>query len=351
MPPETIQLRLGGQVFEGWKSARVRRSLDAAAGSFDLSLSETHPDRPPARLIQRGASVTVTMGRDTVITGYIDEREIPIVGEVSIRGRDRTADLVDCAPDLEPNEWRSTKLEDLARALAAPFGVTVRALAATGSAFAKVALNPGQKAWDLLEERARYRGVVLMTDGLGALVIDAVGGGARAESIVEGGNLLDGTAKFSDLERYSDYVVRGQSPGNDFLSGAAISGPEGKARDLGVGRFRQLVVVASSAVDRAQCEARAKREATVRAARSETVSASVRGWRQSSGRLWTPNELTRFRSQRFGIDADLLVVSVEYRIDGSSLTTTMELQRPEAFAAMPEPELAETGFGSMELGG
>jgi prophage tail gpP-like protein len=350
MPPETIQLCLGGQVFEGWKSARVRRSLDGAAGSFDLSLSETHPDRPPARLIQRGAAVTVTVGRDTVITGYIDEREIPLSGEVSIRGRDRTADLVDCAPDLDPNEWRSTKLEDLARALAGPFGVAVRAIASTGAAFAKVALNPGQKAWDLLEERARYRGVVLMTDGLGALLIDAIGGGARAEEIVEGRNLLDGSATFTDTERYSEYVVRGQSPGSDFLSGAAIAAPEGRARDLGVGRFRQLVLVAASAVDRAQCEERAKREASVRAARSETVTASVQGWRQSNGRLWAPNEVTRFRSQRFGIDADLLVVSAEYRIDGSSTTTTLTLQRPEAFAAMPEPELAETGFGAMELG-
>lgn len=346
MPGDVVSLQARGQVFEGWLSASINRTIEGPASSFSVAVSEKHPSRPAARQLRPGDDVTVRLGGDVVVAGFIDRVQHELGAgshQVTVTGRDRTADLVDCAPDLPPNEWRDVDLLRLAKILAAPFGITVAAETGAGAAFPKVALNPGETAWGLLEERARYRAGLLIADGAGGLVLTLPGAG-RGDALELGRNVLEATLSLTDTERFSDYVVKGQMAGTDWAHGDVAASPEGRAEDRGVARFRPLVIVASSGVDTSRCLQRARFEASVRAGRAERVGVLVQGWRQSSGALWQPNLLVHALLPRLGVDADLIVATVEFRIDGSTRTSHLELVRRESFAVEPEP-IEASGFG------
>ena len=64
---------------------------------------------------------------------------------------------------------------EVARELAAPFGIQVRADVDVGEPLLKVALNPGQRAWELIEELCRYRALLPVSDGRGGLVLTRAG--------------------------------------------------------------------------------------------------------------------------------------------------------------------------------
>lgn len=347
--PEPVTLRVKGRRYGGWKAVRVIRSIEQMSGAFEVTLSEKHPSRPSARELRPGDAVVVELGSDPVITGYIDD----VSGktskdgiEVTVAGRDRAADLVDCAPDLDPSEWNGLTLDGLARKIAEPFGIEVVVEVDVAGSFPKIVMNPGQQAWTLLEERARYRQALLVSDGRGRLVITRAGAGGRAEPLVEGANVLSADWAYTQRDRFSEYVIRGQSPGSDSWSGDVAAGPVGRALDASLGRYRPFVQVVSSALDVAKATARAQWESTVRAGRAQRLGAGVLGWRQRSGALWAPNQLAHFQSASAGVRAELLIASVEYGLDAETEegTTKLSLLPPSAFAVEP-PDFEKTKLG------
>jgi prophage tail gpP-like protein len=90
-------------------------------------------------------------------------------------------------------------------------------------------------------------------------------------------------------------------------------------------------------------------EATVRAARSAKFKIRVQGWLQGDGQLWRPNLLVHLKSAWLGVDADLLICSVDFSLSSSGGTVTdLSLERKDAY--LPEP-VKKTGkkvdpFGS-----
>lgn len=349
---DTVQLLVESRVYEGWSEVSIDRAIDRLVGSFSVKVSEKHPDRPPARELRPGLPVTVRLGGEPVITGHIDDVGHRVnAGEhsVSVRGRDAAADLVDCAPDLDPNEWTNIDLERLAEILCKPFGIPVRIRSSAGAAFPKIALNPGQRAWDLLEERTRYRSVVIVSDGLGGIEIVKPGSGLRADALELPGNVLSASLSLTRSERFSEYIVRGQAAGTDTAYGDVVASPGGRSKDLGVTRFRPLVIVSSSTVDSEKCGERARWEATVRAGRSERVSVTVQGWRQRSGTLWAPNQTARVHSASLGISSDLIVSGVRNRLSVDSATTELTLVRPDTFAPEPGEAVQPSDYGIEDL--
>lgn len=63
----------------------------------------------------------------------------------------------------------------------------------------------------------------------------------------------------------------------------------------------------------------------------------MRGWRQSNGKLWPVNALTRVVAPiTLGVDGDLLISQVDRSVDdGGGRITQLGLVRPDAFT--PEP--------------
>lgn len=342
---EDVELVLSGRAFAGWKSLRVTRSIESGSGSFEFDVSERYALEPELRAIRPGEPAVIRIGTDTLITGYVDEVSVAIDGDshgIAVRGRDRVADLIDCAPDIEPAaQWQNYSLLELAKLLAKPFGIAVRSNVDLGARFELVAMSAGQRVWDLIEQQARYRQALAISDGLGGLLFTRAGTRRLGTSIVEGENMLRGTATYSDLERYSHYVVKGQGLDLGGNVGALAGKAVGRATDRKLvlaKRHRPLLLVADKVVDSQRCIQRAQWEALTRAARGARAEVDVAGWREGGGELWPLNCLVGLRSPTLGLAEDFLIASVAYSLDEGGAITSLSLVRRDAFTLAPEPE-------------
>ncbi|WP_407230670.1 phage baseplate assembly protein [Escherichia coli] len=86
-----VELYLGSQIFTGWVTVSVRRSLEHLAGSFELGLML--PGEPVPAIISPGQSVTLKINGQTVISGWLDQVNQSISAtryQITISGRDKT---------------------------------------------------------------------------------------------------------------------------------------------------------------------------------------------------------------------------------------------------------------------
>lgn len=341
---EVARLVVGGLAYQGWMAVRVQRGMAQCAGGFELKVSELWPGQDYSRKIEPGADCQVLLGDEPAITGYVDRVDLQVEAqahEVEVSGRDKTADLVDCSAMRKPGQWRGQKIERIAADLAQPFGVAVRAEVDTGAALPSFALQEGETAFEALERAARLRGLLLVSDGLGTLVITRAGRRKVPTKLVLGANLLRGRATLDLRDRFSEYHAKGQAPGSDLRSGAQVAQLRALARDPAVPRFRPFLLTCDTPDLGAGLRRRAEWECSVRAARSLRVQALVQGWRHADG-LWEPNTLVPVVAEPLRLDAELLIEAVEYRQDGSGTVCLLQLTGPDAYseAAMATPGAA-----------
>ena len=333
MADDRVWLLLDGRALAGWKSVSITRSLEEAAGRFELSVSERLQRQPRAR-IRSGVECAVRIGDTPMIRGYVDRVRAEIDKEqhtFTVAGRDRVADLIDCSPDVPPSEWTDVTLLELGQELARPFGIEVIADVDVGAPFERVALSPGQRAFELLEERARQRQVLLVSDADGRLVLTRPDQ-SRAAPITEGVNFKRGAFEESTAERFSLYTVKGEG----FL-GPEFPPPEARAKDVGVPRFRPMLIVPSGDLDEARCRERAQWEATYRRARGERAEVTVAGWRQPSGEVWPVGARVVVDIPSLGLSGERLISSTTFSLTNDRGTETrLVLDRPGAFEPMPE---------------
>lgn len=339
-----IGLRVDGREYRGWKTARVTRGIEQLAGTFDLSVSERWGGQDQPWPIGEGSECAVTIDGATVITGYVDTRRPTLSGGVSISGRDRAGDLVDCSALLDAWSFSGVGVLDLARKICAPFGVPVSVQKGLNLGAVtlpkKYAIDPGDTAANALENLCRVAGVLATSDGAGGVVLTRAGTERVNTEIRQGVNLKDGSATYSAAGRFREYRVMGSHKGRNDLTGRTAAGVRGSASDLNARPGRVLVIRPEGNVTAAQARERAEWEATVRAARADAVTLVVAGWKHTAG-LWAPNQLVRVVSPRLGINGDLLISRVTLALDPGGSSTELEVRSPDAFT--PDPTIARAG--------
>lgn len=336
-----LQLVVDGMAYGGWQSISVQLSLETLAGGFELGVTELWPEQGAPREIPAGARCSVRIDGQTVITGHVDAVDHAVGAQhhrIAVSGRDATADLVDCSAVHRKGEWRNVRLDQIARDLAAPFGVAVRATADLGAVFPAFAIEPGESAFECLERAARQRGVLLTTDGQGTLLLCAAGDGGRvATALAMGENLLRSAVRNDQSERFSDYIVKGQRAGDDQVFGEAATQVKATARDTGIGRHRPLLLIDEDQGDIASFQRRARWEASVRAARALTVDCEVQGWRHADG-LWRPNTLVQYRDPVLRLQRELLVRDVRFSAGEQGTRAGLVLVPRETYSLEASPE-------------
>ena len=333
-----LRLIVNGISYGGWKRISVSGGLDALAGSFDLNVSEVWPGNDAAREIAAGDECRVQLDGETIITGYVDAAGPDYDAQshgYSVRGRDKTADLVDCAVATGKGEWRNAKFDQIARDLCAPFGIEVIAFGDVGAPFPSFAREPGETNHATLERAADMRGLRLTTDGLGRLVIGVDAAASAGIRLVEGENLLAASKITDESQRFSEYTVLGQQAGNDETYGKAAAHMRAVAKDAGMRRHRPLEIVAEDQGDLAALQRRADWEASTRAARALTVNATVQGWVIAPGKPWRKNMLVSIDAPRLRLNRELLIANVAYTADEGGKLTQLTLMPKEAFTAQP----------------
>jgi len=342
-----VVLTVAGKQYAGWQQIEIRRGIEQVAGTFELSVTDRWAGTEQAWPIQKGDACTVTADGDLLISGYVDD-VLPFFDAdqhgITVVGRDKTADLVDCSAIVKSGEWRGRTLLQVAKDIAGPFGIDVRAETDVGEPFKTAALQEGETAWEALERAARMRAVLMVSDAAGGLVITRAGTQRVAAVLAQGKNILAARGAFSMRDRYSEYICKGQNTGFDYSTPEQNAQPKATAQDLQVGRYRPLIIVAEDIADTQGLKARALWEAAVRMGRSSRPQITVQGWRHGAG-LWLPNTLVPVDCPYMYLSIDMLIVAVTYRIDDAGTLAHLELCRPEAFALLPVPEEDKEGLG------
>lgn len=348
--PDDVQLLVDGMIYAGWKKAGVTRAMDAASGTFSLSVTDRWSSNSQPFKINPGSSCEIRVAGETIITGYVDLVRPSFSATdhtIEVQGRDRSADMVDCSAVHKPDEWKRLTLLQLAEKLAKPFGIGVKAETDVGSAIDLVKLQQGETALEALNRHAKMRKVLVMPDGKGGILLTRAGVRRAAIDLVQGQNILDASGTLDWSERYSDYIVKGQAGFSETTDGESEAHAIGTAKDPDITRYRPLLVVTDTETSKATAAERAKWEANTRLGKAAQATITVQGWRQTQGgALWEPNLLVQVSAPWLRLDGEMLIRQVTFEKSSSGTTTQLDLVSPQAYA--PEPI---SGSGKKKKGG
>lgn len=335
-----ITLTVNGAQYGGWKTARVERTLDTLSGAFTLSVSERWPDG--TRPIRPFDACLLRLDADTVVTGHVDKVAVSYddtTHTVEVTGRDTAGDLVDASAINSPGQWSGQRMETIAAQLLAPFGRTLTTQVPTGEPFKKFAIQQGESVHEAISRMAKMRAVLVVSDGLGNLVITRAGTSRAATALVEGQNILRANGANDASERFSEYIVKAQGSGDDFAGGKSTAQVKGRATDREVPRFRPLIVLAEGQANTAQAQERAEWERATRKAKGIQYTLTVAGWRQGNGQLWPLNSLVWVDSPMLALKDTMLITGVSYQLDDTAGSLTeITVTPPDAYKLIPERE-------------
>lgn len=340
-----VQLEIGGTVYSGWEELTVSKSIEAIAGKFTLAVSSLDPFP-----ILAGDECKLSLDGEVVITGWVDSVAADIDSSnrtVSVSGRDKAGDLVDCSALNDSQEFNDISFKSLMEKLVAPFGLKVTVIPSLEK-FTKFALQQ-ETVFSAIDRACKLRGVFPNSDNEGNIVFAEYGKTRSETGLALGQNVLSGSSSFDHTDRFRDYYVYGQQPGGENVYGDAAAKVDGKAKDSKIARYRPLIIVAEGAVNLGVAQQRAQWEAAVRAARAITLTVTVQGWKKApDAGLWQVNEIVSCDLQQLGVGGDMLIKDLSYKIsNGGGVTTEIGLTRPDAYIKQPDLEAEESG----KLGG
>ncbi|WP_111951388.1 phage baseplate assembly protein, partial [Escherichia coli] len=281
----TVTLRTDGRLFTGWTSVSVTRSIESVAGYFELGVNV--PPGTDLSGLAPGKKFTLEIEGQIVCTGYIDSRRRQMTADsmkITVAGRDKTADLIDCAAVYSGGQWKNRTLEQIARDLCTPYGVTVRwelSDKESSAAFPGFTLDHSETVYEALVRASRARGVLMTSNAAGELVFSRAASTATDE-LVLGENLLTLDFEEDFRDRFSEYTVKGYARANgaegDDIDAKSIVSRKGTATDSDVTRYRPMIIIADSKITAKDAQARALREQRRRLAKSITFEAEIDGW-------------------------------------------------------------------------
>ncbi|HGG3563052.1 TPA: phage baseplate assembly protein [Escherichia coli] len=343
----TVTLRTDGRLFTGWTSVSVTRSIESVAGYFELGVNV--PPGTDLSGLAPGKKFTLEIEGQIVCTGYIDSRRRQMTADsmkITVAGRDKTADLIDCAAVYSGGQWKNRTLEQIARDLCAPYGVTVRwelSDKESSAAFPGFTLDHSETVYEALVRASRARGVLMTSNAAGELVFSRAASTATDE-LVLGENLLTLDFEEDFRDRFSEYTVKGYARANgaegDDIDAKSIVSRKGTATDSDVTRYRPMIIIADSKITAKDAQARALREQRRRLAKSITFEAEIDGWTRKDGQLWMPNLLVTIDASKYAIKTTELLVSKVNLIlnDQDGLKTRVSLSPREGFLVPVESD-------------
>lgn len=323
---------VNNKVYEGFKNIRIARNLTSLTGTFEITLTDKWEIDQEDFELKPGDRIHCHLGKQALYEGYIDKLTIslqPKSRNITIGGRDKTADLVDCSI-IGNNEYNNLTFTELATKLCEPFGIKVLPQVDVGKKFAKFTVRQGETIFEALERAAKERQLLLLSSTHGNLIIDRKGNTRASSEIIEGTNLISASVEFDNMERFSEYHVKGQTTG---LIGTEkdASQNKGVAYDKGIKRYRPTLIIAENSVDNDGAQKRAEFESTFRAAKASRVSAVVQGWKQRDGKLWATNQTVHIDSRSLGLKQDMLINRVKFDQSDNGRRVELELIRRDAF--------------------
>jgi len=335
-----------GLMLTGWKAVRISRSIEVATSSFELTCSA---DANTLKLIGReGAPVKISIGDDVVLSGFIETIEqtlTPKAHVITLTGRGRLADMVDCSCRIDKVNANTTLLA-LCEAIAAPYGVKVfvppngtQAILDQLPVLPRQLVSITETAWEVIERYARYCGLLVFESEEGELTISTAGTELGASGVALGQNIEAIVCTKSTLGTFSTFnaVLSSYSAGADDEGVTNLPVVTVVAKNS-TGRFRPTYFVSEqSATDRRFVEKRVNWMASRSYGRSRRVRVLVDNWRDASGSPWIPNTNYPVSADTVGVPENTILLLAEVTFILDKLGTHAELVFGPRQGFLPEP--------------
>ncbi|BBF86271.1 prophage tail protein [Aquitalea magnusonii] len=330
-PDNTVSLLIGGRFHSKWTSYEIDSDLLIPADAWRVDLGLPQGQFPP--IVTEGAAVQVRIGRDTVLTGRIDDIDDDVDKSshtLSISGRDSAAVLTDCSAPIFTA--KQVTLAEVVANVVKPLGISkIRIDADKARTAEKVNVEPGDTAWDTLVHAAEANGLWPWFEPDGTLVI---GGPDYSKPPVaslvmkrdgKSNNLISLRRTRSMAERHSDITVLGQAHGTAVENGKHAL--KSTVRDAGVATYRPRIVVDHDAENTDTARARARKLLSDSRLKGFTLVAKVSGHRTSDGLLWQPGQRIHVVSEPHEIDAVFFLMARKFQGGrGIGRVTTLTLK-------------------------
>lgn len=331
-----VSLKVNGKIYTGWLSVEITSKLQTLARRFSVSATRTlakNADKTDG--INAGDSVEVFIGEDKVLTGYVMRKVASYTAtgiNISISGASKPIDLEQCClPDGYPTSFKNqTHLVNL-QSVCKPYGINV--IDEVGNKKkCDFEIKPTEKIWNAIVAYLQKNCLLIGDDKNGNVVIRSTSsGGASADVLETGTNILEGSREQDHSGLFSQYVVLGQAANP--LSELPLSSNQLKSveTNLEVKRIRPCVIEQKGNVSLTDLKKKAISQRDTSIGNADKVAYKVRGWRQSNGELWKINKTVRINDSFFGGKRTLLISSVKYELGAKGFVTTLECSQKKAF--------------------
>ena len=333
-----LALKVGGKIHRGWTEIRLRKSLEELANSFQLVLTSRWDESGDVSPIQAGSLCEITIDDVLVLSGFIDDIAPSYSAKehsLSVSGRSKTGDLVDCSG--AGRQFKNQTLLQITKTVCNPFEITVKDQANNSENFKQATLEAGETYFEFLSRLASIRALRLQSDANGNLVITRTNKTVVRQPLELGNNILSANGQFSHRDRFDEYRVQGQQPGDDLTFGTAAAHISASATDTRIKRHRPTLIVADNAVTLQDCKQQSEWQRNTNFGRGLNVVYTVNGWMHSEG-LWAENTLVKIKDKWLGIDDTWIISSVQFVLDDKGERTELQVMPKEAFDLIKIPE-------------
>jgi len=339
---------IDGRQYDFYTSLEVRTGLRQQAREFSLQAETAGVDDIPFR---KGMTVSISFAGTRVFNGFVEQIEMSMDDtgiSYLIAGRDLLGDLVD-SNLVELGDTGKT-VKHAAEAALRHLGISTGVIDLADTASRPFerrsemsAPEPGETAFEWLQDLARRRQALLTSDGDANLVITE-GIGLKTDAKIlhrkidrELNNILSMTYRTSDSDRFGTYFCVPQKNVAALARAQAEATPrnivvtKSSASDPAIRGSRVRFVDNESSMRRRDALLRAIWEANLSRAEGTQYQVTVDGLRDSTGQLWTQNTAPEVIDDFAGISAKMLLEGVAYRLGEEGETATLVFTDPEAF--------------------
>jgi prophage tail gpP-like protein len=360
-----INLEVAGVEYTNFTRASATLALDTLANDFSFEAVMPSGEVLP---FKGGEECTVIVDGEQVLSGYIEEIEGSYSSDshiITVSGRDKTCDLIDSSIDVLNDIRSPITLKQLIAQVVENVGMSIAIVDdASPEPFNKaedvVVPQPGDNAFEFIEEYAQKRQVLLTSNSDGDIVITnsstAFGGGRLQNSVgAMNNNILSASWVYSTVDLFSKYIQKAQLDPVALDFGGATSDDGvvsqlGEETDADIRTGRQLVTVSDKGFSQAQLSTRAQWSKKIRRVRSTVYSCTSQGFKNSSGVVWAVNTLASIFDEFANIDRSLLLNSVTFTTDENGDISTLGFVEANAYEIqLAEPKPVGTNQDAFKL--
>ncbi len=345
----TLELRHEGRRHRGLRRGKVTLGLEQIAHPMTLTYAEQLEESPgDAWCLVCGDIVELHVDGELLLDAYVEAATIHRTlktYDFEARCKAPTIDLVQCTVVAKPRQFTNVTVDAIVRKIVEPFGFAVQVVGSVGAPIPKFTIDRNEQPFNAIARVCRMRGLFpLYHPGQSNILsLEKISPTPVRTVLSLGRNVLEMQRETDWSDRFSDYIFRGKSRRTDDTYSEASS-HGGTSHDPYVGRYRPTRLQVRGGKGSDDAGTMARRERNQRAGKSESVTATVSGWRNDEGALWRPNMLVPLDAPELALaDVKMLITQVDYEFDDAmqhGFVAKLELKRPETLdpdATYPAP--------------